>query len=338
MSKMRSSAEMIVKAERLLAMEPSTPARARLLRDLLSFSADDPRLGATMADLEKSQQVRTLLREQRGDGGWGAFHSRSTTARQKTASTEVAVERALSLGLNDSHPALQQTKRYLLGILQGKTPFPDYHEKNDRWPTGMRLFTASTLCLIDPTHSELGRERDLWRQIALRTFQSGSYSEEDEIEAHRELTGATVKGSYLVINNRYALNILGSKKDLLPPGIEEALLSWILKSPAGIGYLGVSLQMNAPLGCPGPLDRWFSSLELLIRLFPHRTGTLKTQLDWIWDCQGADGLWDFGPRAQGSTFLPLADSWRSRRNRLVDWSTRVLLLSSGATGSGGKMQ
>jgi hypothetical protein len=69
----------------------------------------------------------------------------------------------------------------------------------------MRLFLTSTLSLICPEHPALEANRALWLEIARRSFRSGKYNAQDEIDAHKELTGATVKDSYVVLNNRYQL-------------------------------------------------------------------------------------------------------------------------------------
>jgi hypothetical protein len=192
----------------------------------------------------------------------------------------------------------------------------------------MRLFLASTLSRIDPSHEILEQDRALWREIAMGTFRSGSYSSEDEAQAHASLTGASVKDSYLVINNRYALNVLGSKRDLLPAAVEDSLLAWLQQHDRGIGYLDTPLGKLPSLSKPSPLDRWFTSLEMVVRLFPRSAHSWDVWIDWIWSQQDSAGLWDFGPRSPSSTFFPLADDWRRKNQRRIDWSTRVLLLAA----------
>jgi hypothetical protein len=209
--------------------------------------------------------------------------------------------------------------------MQGDADFPDREEKNDRWQTGKRLFLASTLSRIDPDHPALHRDRQLWHEIAERAFRSGRYRQRDEIEAHAELTGATVKDSYLVLGGKYQLNLLGSAPGLLSGELEKALLRWLWDRPEGIGYLGVPL-MRTPPPKPGPVERWLGSLELVSRLFPAWTQFGQPVMEWLWDQRGEAGEWDLGPRARSSATLPLSDHWRSRRNRQHDWTTRVLLL------------
>ena len=312
-------------ATQILEQTPGVVVRYRLLRDVLRIAPDAPELRRAKDALKHSQCIQELADEQWADGGWGAFHSRSTRLKQKIPSTEVGVERALSLGLGASHPILKKASAYLFGIMRGKIAFPDYAEKNDRWQTGERLFLASTLSLIHPDHPILNDDRKLWHAIARRTFQSGKYSEQDEIAAHAELTGATVKDSYLVLSSRYQLNILGSIPGTLSEELETALLRWLWDKPGGIGYLTVSLNRPPPTK-PGPFDRWLASLEMLARLFPTWVRFARPSIEWLEKLRSAQGHWDFGPKPSSISCLPLSDDWRDRRDRVFDWTTRVLIL------------
>lgn len=312
-------------ALRALAQNPSPVVRLRLLRDVLRRPRGEVEVEQARANLDASRCVRELESEQRADGGWGAFHSRSATRRQKIPSTEVGVERALALGLDASHPILRNARAHIVGIMQGAREFPDYQEKNDRWQTGMRLFLASTLSLIQPDHPILNEDRKLWGEIARRTFQSGRYRAQDEIAAHAALTGATVQNSYLVINGRYQLILLGAIPGTLSREIERALLDWVWKNPNGIGYLEMPLH-DPPPQKPGQCDRWLASLEILARGFPGWAEWAQPAIQWLWQHRDARGYWDFGARSRASADLPLSDSWRAKQNRAFDWATRVLIL------------
>ncbi|MBN1266158.1 MAG: hypothetical protein JXA25_11735 [Anaerolineales bacterium] len=319
--------QILAVSQELLELRPAVPAQLRLQRDVLGADPKHPDLLALAEKVRSSLPVRILEQEQRGDGGWGAFHSRSTTAHQKTASTETAVERALSLGLDRACPILARAEAYLKALLKGEIRFPDYHEKNERWPIGMRLFTASTLALIHPEHPLLDPDRALWVEIVKRAFQSGAYCEEHELAAHADLTVQAVKNSYLIINNRYTLNLVGSTRGLLPPAVERTYMHWLWSLEEGIGYLGMPLGKEPPLDKPGPLDRWFTSLERLLKLFPASAPLAEPWILWIWNRRKPGGWWDFGSRAVSSTSLPFADSWKRKGEREKDWSTRVLLLA-----------
>lgn len=315
-------------AHQLLALGPAAPARVRLLRDVLGRRDDEPELRRARAELEGCRWVAELAGEQRADGGWGPFHSRNTKLKRKIPTTEAGVERAVALGLTEASPVLVRARDYIGGLLADHSGFPDYPEKNDRWPTGVSMFLAGTLALFCPRHPALTPVRSLWIQLAERTFASGDYSEQDEIVAHAELTGATVAGSYLRIGNRYAAAILSSAPTLLPSAVESAYLRWLWHKPDGLIYLEeMPSAMPPPIGYPGRLDRWLVTFELLSR-FPQFSELSAGVVGCLWRQRGDDGLWDLGPRGSTSVWFPLAESWRRPLNRKLDWSSRVLVLLS----------
>jgi len=312
-------------AENLLDQAPGVVVRWRLMRDLLGIPTRFPEVDNELRALDQSRWVSELAQEQWEDGSWGAFHSRNTKRKQRILTTEFGVARALALGLDTSHPILKRAEVYLLRVLCGEIPFPDHNEVNDRWPTGVRLFVASTLGLVRPAHPILDPDRALWLEIARRTFQSGVYNEADEIRAHKELTGASIKGTYLILNGKYQLNLLGSISGMLPLDLEQVLLRWVWQNPNGIGYLSVPLNRH-PEDRPAVIDRWLASLELLAQRFPSRVSVARPAIDWLWSRRDTDGYWDFGSLPRESTCLPFSDSWRDRRTRRLDWTVRVLTL------------
>ncbi len=312
-------------AETILAQSPGAVVKIRLLRDVLDKPRDNSERVEAQSELTINRWVRALAAEQRADGGWGAFHSGNTRNKQAIPTTEAGVERALALGLENTHPVLVKAKDYLVGILQGRIVFPDRPEKNNRWATGVRLFTAATLARIAPEHPELAHERQLWTQIARRAFQAGSYNDDDEAQAHVELTGASVRGSYLMLRGKYQLILFGSFPGELPLDVEKALLAWLWQLPDGLGYLSVPLYLPPP-DRPGAVDRWMASHELLGQYFPNWASFAAPAVDWLLAKQQADGYWDFGPRPAARVNLPLSDSWRELNNRKIDWSVRVLTI------------
>ena len=111
----------------ILEQIPGIVVRYRLLRDALRKASNCPELQQAKDNLQFSQCIQELEQEQWEDGGWGAFHTRSTRVRQKIPSTEVGVERALSLGLDASHPILRNASAYILGIMHGNATVPRFN-------------------------------------------------------------------------------------------------------------------------------------------------------------------------------------------------------------------
>ena len=310
-------------ALRILRSGPDPVIRVRLLRSVLHASPDDPRLIQAIEEREASPHVQALVQEQAGDGGWRRLHSADAKTVSRIPTTEWAVERAVALGLDRNHPVLQNARGYLESVLSGTLAPEDPAEKNDRWPTGVRLFAAATLARFDPENAVLDPVWDLWHEIASQTFADGIYDPDAEAAAHGRLTRASVKDSYLVLANRYALALLGSRIDRVEPALRDAIVRWLWRRPEGIGYL--SMPLPPPGLCPTPsqIDRWFRSHELLARF---RSPMISTGpiLEWLDRYRTDAGGWDLGARLPGGPVLPFSANWRAKGVREIDWTTRVL--------------
>ncbi len=309
---------------RLLQEGPDPIVRFRLLRDVLRAPTDADTLVDARREMLRSWWILVLKNEQKEDGSWGRFHSAMKT-KGKIVTTEAAVERGLALGLEASDPVFRATINYLSRLLDGSIGFPDPPERNNRWVTGTKLFAASTLARMSPTLPILDKTWELWNTIAKRTFNSGEYDPEAEAHAHLTLTGASIKDSYLVLNNRYQLTLLGSRAPKLSRSLEASFVKWVWHKEDGVGYLEIPLSTPPTRFTPGVLDRLFTSLELL-SLFPSWRRFAGNLIDWLWTKRNGKGFWDFGPRASMSVYFPLSRSWRKKNYQQHDWSTRVLTL------------
>lgn len=311
-------------AYRILQEDSDPVVRFRLLRDVLKVPPDSDTLANARQEMLQSRWVLKLKDEQREDGSWGRFHSAMKT-KGKIRTTEAAVERGLALGLEGSDSTFRVTIDYLSSLLKGLIDFPDPPERNNRWATGKQLFAAATLARICPAHPILDETWELWATIARRTFNSGKYDPEAEIRAHQMLTGASIENSYLVLNNRYQLALLGSRARKLSKALENALVDWVWHREDGVAYLEIPLSNPPRRFTPGMLDRLFTSLELLSH-FPSWSKFAGNLISWLWTKRNEEGFWDFGPRASMSVYFTLSESWRRKRHRQHDWSTRVLAL------------
>lgn len=312
-------------ARSLLADGPDAVVRLRLLAQVLHEPDGSRILRRARNAAAGSPWVSRLVAEQTADGGWGRFHSRDTRAQPKTPTTEFAVARAVALGLDGTHPMLRRAVAYLSRLLGGRLDFPDPPEKNDSWPTGVNMFVGATLALIDPDNAALDATWTLWAKIVRRAFANGRYDAPAELRAHRDLTGRSAARHWLRLNNRYAVALLGARVRALPRLVERAYVCWLWTHPAGLGYLGVPLCRPPERRSAFVYDAWFASQELL-SAFPTWRTLAHPVVSWFRGARTAAGLWDFGPRWAGSACFPLSDSWRRRRARADDWSTRVLYL------------
>jgi len=308
--------------EQLLEEVSDPVVRFRLLRDVLHKEPGSQEVVEARKGLDFHHHVRTLSDEQWEDGSWGRLHSKDYNAGQKISTTEAGVARAIHLGLDKDHPILKKASQYLLSVLE-TGECRDRPEKNDRWETGLRLIAASTLAKIEPRHPALDEIWALWLEIIERAFASGDYDEDAEVQAHKELTGASVRGSYLTLDNKYTLGLMSSRVSEMPPGVEEALVQFIWNLDKGVGYLNVGVSLP-PAMKSGPIDRWFASHELLSR-FPTWRRLAGETVEWLWG-MCTEERWDFGPKSPTSEVMPLSENWRRGNTRQIDWTTRMLLL------------
>ena len=316
-------------AQNLLDLNPDPVIEYKILTEIIELDKESPQYKDARKNLIKSKNVRQLEKSQFEDGSWGTFHGGKQVGKKQVWTTEMGVQRAVVLGLDKEHKLLKKVTNYIEKVFEKKIDIPDYPEKNDRWESGKNLFLSSTLSLINKEHPIVKEAISLWEKIVCKVFISGKYNQEAEINAHKELTGATVKDSYLTINNKYSLMLLGRSKSQLRKRYEKPLLEWLFKREDGIGY------QNAPLNTPpismrsGFLDRLFNSQEILSNfdVWRHFAGDF---IEWIWQQRKEDGFWDFGPRVNTgcSYYFPLSENWSKRINGKIDWTTRVLILLS----------
>ncbi len=326
-------------ATTILEAKPDPVVRLRLLRDVLKRPPEAREVEAAAQDLATSRWVQALEREQWADGSWGRFHTEDTTIRQRIATTEVGVSRAIALGLDAAHPILEKAGEYITGVLEGTRVWRDRREVSwgqRWWDASVRLISAATLAQIQPQHPILEEVWKTWSIILQRAFPLGHYQRDREIQAHLELLNLKDLSTYArkAIKERHALNcftkyhvaLLGTRAHRLPPQLEAAYVATVWTQ--GIGYIGVpaaTVPARLVEKTPSHVEAWLASIEVLT-LFPSWDIHAKEPVEWLWTHRNEEGLWDFGARSTRSTYFPLSESWRRKGNRTYDWTTRVLVL------------
>jgi hypothetical protein len=299
--------------------------RWRILRDVLRLSMDDP---LTMEAKEAALQSRwvTELREtQLPDGSWGRFHSRDSSLKQRFPTTELAIRRALALGMDANDPLLKRSLAYIRFIMDDQATWTDPPEKHEGWSVNTHFITAATLLLLNPNDVHALPVAQTWREIVSETFASGSYSPQAEREAHLRLNGINTRGKYLKLAGLYPLLLLSSDFVHLSLKAEEALLDWIWTKPDGIYYVYCGCLSDPPALKSPHFIGWLEAINLFSRFEYGRT-LCRPLIDWLWNQRDSEGLWDFGPTSRDGFDLPLSENWQQPINRKIDCS--VLALSS----------
>jgi hypothetical protein len=296
-----------------------------LLREVLRRPADDAELSAAVNALDESPHVRVLAEEQRSDGSWGRFHTRDYSRKQKIGTTEAGIRRAVELGLPRDHPVLRAARPYLEGILRGRIRFPDRAEKHQNWATGVAMFTAGLLSRFAPEARALDRTWQFWSQVVQRSFARGRYDLDAELRAHQELLGRSGDPTWLRLNSKHVLIILGSRAERLPPAIERGYVRWLWEDcPKGLIYFDVPFDQRPQQLRGFRLHGWLASLELM-SAFPSSRKIAEPAIERLLAARDAEGMWDFGTQPSCPRF---SRDYRNPRRRAHDWTMRVACLLS----------
>jgi hypothetical protein len=312
-----SLAEIHSAAHRLLHVQPDPIPAYRLLHEVLRLPSADGRLQNARAVAEHSKWVQQLSEAQLADGSWGRFHSQDTRLKSVFRTSEEAIDRAFSLGLESSHPVLARAVDYIESVLTGQAYLTDRAEKNESWPLVIRLILSGRLAHIQPANPILNDAWGCLVRVAQQAFSSGKYCLDDEADAFVMLTNTYVPKCFL--ESQHALWILSSRP--LEARLEMHLVNWIWNKPDGIRYL------RAPLAGfqARQIAYWLRSMNILSR-FPSWRYTCGEALSQLWSQRDELGYWDFGRQISGCVDLPLSENWKNSVKRQVDYSTFMLVL------------
>jgi hypothetical protein len=304
---------------RLLETRPNAIISHRILRDILHQSNDNPDLLKTSNQILLHPWVGELAGVQHPDGSWGRFHSMDSTIKTRFPTTEIAIRRALALGLDKETFILVRAVEFMQKVLEGRTTWSDRVEKSEDWTIAVEAITAASLSQVDPANPAILPAWEYWVAIATRSFTGRLYDPRAEWNAHKDLRGLGIR----YLGSRYVLTLLGARSFDLPGSLDRQLVDWVWNNPAGIGYLGADLRQPSDFH----IFHWLESLEILSQ-FQSWRAIAGAALAWLWDQHNQIGLWDFGVKIAKSHYFPLSDDWRKAGNRCVDHSTRVLALLS----------
>ncbi len=310
-------------AAKVLSLDPHPVPRFRLLRDVLFLKPDDPELISAKSAALQTHWVKELESAQESNGIWGRFHSQDTKVKKTFRTSEAAIQRALSLGLDKDDVILKRAVVYIEKFLLGQEQWSDWAEKHEGWVVNTRFITAGMLAKVDPLHPMMPPYHAVWAEILKRTFISGTYNAAAERAAHRQLNAIFTPGKYLHLGMLYPLLILSCGLHSLPAELEDSLLQWLWWRVEGMYYVTPHRLSDFPVISSPRFCGWLTALEVLSR-FPSWNHAAGDAINWIWSQRGSDGLWDMGSSARADISFPLSDSWRDAKDRKIDCSTRIL--------------
>ena len=301
--------------DELLKMDPDPIPRFILLKEGKGLKPADWEYQKAYAQVLDHPLTRQIIQTQTTDGYWGAFHGDS----------EAVIRQALWMGLDPGHPALQKVVSFLEKVLRGEDIFHQRCEKHDnpRWwlDMFMPLCAAAILSLLAPGHPLLEKPVGLWRSFAEAAFAGEEYDPEAEWETQYSYYQVKTKRR-IPCYGYYNVLLLTARQGLLPPALDQKLLAYCLHREEGMYYIyGKNPSRLVPIEATKDFYYWLRTLTILSR-FAGWDKYKTTYYNWVWQQRNADGLWDLPKKPWG--FPRLSDSWRTRKNRIIDSSIIVL--------------
>ncbi len=217
----------------IITTRPNSVVRYRILRDVMQLPSRSTELDAAHSQLISHPWVAELAYEQHPDGSWGRFHSMDSTLKKRFPTSEIAIRRALALGLEKDDPILVEAVRFLVAILDGRQNLSDHMEKSESWPIGVEAIITGTIAQVNPKHPSIEKAWTYWVGVAEGSFPAGNYDPRAEWNAHTKIRARGIR----YLGSRYVLNLLGSRSKHLPTALDRLLVNWIWNNPEGVGYL-----------------------------------------------------------------------------------------------------
>lgn len=307
---------------RLLDEPIESIPRYRLLRDVLQWPSDHLDMVIARDMVLHSRFVEELAEAQHEDGSFGRFMYEQVPVRNPLKSTEAAICRALSLGLEKDHPVLVKAVSYLEGILAGDISWPNRLDLTPGGEVGVRLIVCACLRLIDRQNETALQEAYKWRDIFTAAFAGGTFHEAEYLRAFEDIMGRPAVGKTQIAFSRYVLMLLSG---ILFFQTENDLVRHIINNNRGLYMVTNHSLRYRPLDFPSREGmRYIAAVELLAA-FPGAVDIMQSVYDWIWEQRNSEGIWDFGSYARDGLQLPLSLDWR-RDKRRVDCTVRMLCL------------
>jgi len=309
--------------DKLLDMKPDPIPKFILLKEFKRFTQSNCEYQNAYDRVCNHPFVKKIENEQNDRGFWLPFHGY----------TESMIRRCLSIGLDKDHQCLKKVSDYIKKVLNNEESW-DQFEKQDNirwWPEMfVPLVSAAMLSLIEPENKILDFHRNRWADFAETAFSRGYYDKEAEIRPQNEYFGFKTKRTIPAFCYYNLILLAPTDKDnYISDNTDQALVDYCMNFAEKIYYV-----YNCKLSDFVPIDikrrdsrdfcHWLRALSLISQ-FRGWTKYKDKYVNWIIKQRNGEGFWEL-PRKPDLFNFPLSDSWRNRKNRIIDSTIMVLRL------------
>jgi len=322
-SALNSTFDLNLTVDKLLDMKPDPIPEFVLLKEFKKLSPESREYQNAYDRVCSHIFVRKIEEGQNDRGFWPPFHGLS----------EDMIRKCLSYGLDKNHRCLKRVTGYILKVLNNEDKF-DESEKQDNirwWPEMfVPLVCAGMLAIIDGDSEALEIHRKCWAYFAETAFAKGYYDKEAESRAQNDYFGFYTKRTIPAFGY-YNLLLLApaAGESFLSDATDRALADYCMNQAENIYYV-----YNNRLSDFVPIDtakkdsrdfcHWIRALSLVSK-FKGWKKYEDSYFEWILKQRNEEGLWEL-PKKPNRYDFPLSDSWRTRKNRIIDSTIMVLRL------------
>ncbi len=276
---------------------------------------------STLADLYKdSIWAKEIIAKQNPEGSWGYFHTLSEAGKYPIT-TEQALRRLQILGYTIADEPIEKAVSYMSDCLAGKKQIPDRREKLHDWDIFTNLMLSTWIRRFTNEIDRANLVAETWFNIIAQAFSKGKYIHNDYVNAYETAFGMKPRGGRLVdFVSFYQVSLISNQLD---ESTENKVFDYILNKQDGIYYIyGQCLSILPDSFASKQASRYLGAIELL-SLYRKNISKLKFVTDWLKNNQNQHGCWDMGSGVKDKIYFPLSDTWRHKKNRESDCTSRI---------------
>lgn len=323
---------------KLLEMEPGIVQKHKILKEIIGIDRDSAEYMKARNDFYESEQYLELEAAREEHGMWGQYHTENTKVKRVFKTTEVAMKRCRSLGLDLDDRIIRTLLDSIIGMFTGKIPWPDSLEKTNAWMNmGFRWTLFGGIANLDRFNPVLDKSWAIAAELVTGSFKSGEFRQRDHDEtfmklAVGELTNAQKKrlSTIQFIGTGGWPLMVGATHNKLPYEIEKMYMDWLVNKPEGIYGRSPYPYKSMPAVSEGDFMGYMRVQTLLSPFRAWKDVYGEEVLDNLKNAAGEDGLWYPGPGTKSLYVLKsyemhqLADNWRNPAAAKIDFSIFIL--------------
>lgn len=323
---------------RLLEMDPSVVQRYRILKDFIGVNRDSSEFIESRKKFLESEQYLELEGARESYGMWGQYHTEKTKVKRVFKTTEVAMNRCQSLGLDLEDQIIKTLLKSIIKMLIGELEFPDSKEVTNAWMnTGYRWSLAGGIARLDRYNPILDKPWSNMAELVTGSFKTGDFKQQNHDEtfmklALGELTNAQKKrlSTIQFIGTGIWPLVVGATNNKLPYDIEKAYIDWLINKPEGIYGRSPYPYKSMPDISSSEFMGYMRVHSLLSSFKAWKEGYKEDVLNSMRVAAGDDGLWYPGRGTKslyglkGYAMHQLADNWRQPKAAKIDFSIFIL--------------